>query len=167
MEYVRSVFRTCYVDGTRLTLDTPVAIFIPSIASSSGFTNLPDGIVRIFRERSSALHAEPSSPSTSRAAHNEAGPSSEGAHKDDTQESTIVAVLAVPPWMTPSDFLAFVAPAAEGMKLLRLIRDISPNHTMVVIQFREADSAQEFIDEFNGRQFNSIEVWDTSYSVCA
>lgn len=141
--------------------DTPVATFIPSVVSSSGSTNLPDGIVRIFRERgSSAVPAEPSSPSTSKTAQHEAGPSSEGLHGE-TPDSTIVAVLAVPPWMTPSDFLAFVAPAAEGMKHLRLIRDISPNRTMVVIQFREAPNAQEFVEEFNGRQFNSVEVFQT------
>lgn len=138
-------------------IDTPAATFIPSVASSSGTTNLPEGIVRIFRERSSAVLAEPSSPSISKATHNEAGPSNDS-QTSGTPESTIVAVLAVPFWMTPSDFLAFVAPAAEGMKHLRLIRDTSPNRTMVVIQFREATSAQEFIDEFNGKQFNSVEV---------
>lgn len=34
----------------------------------------------------------------------------------------MVGVLAVPSWMTPSDFLAFVAPAQEGMAHLRMIR---------------------------------------------
>lgn len=29
---------------------------------------------------------------------------------------------------------------------------------MVVIQFREASDATEFIEEFNGKQFNSVEV---------
>lgn len=34
----------------------------------------------------------------------------------------MMGVLAVPAWMTPSDFLAFVAPAADGMAHLRMIR---------------------------------------------
>ena len=34
----------------------------------------------------------------------------------------MVGVLAVPSWMTPSDFLAFIAPAQEGMAHLRMIR---------------------------------------------
>lgn len=34
----------------------------------------------------------------------------------------MVGVLAVPCWMTPSDFLAFVAPAQEDMAHLRMIR---------------------------------------------
>lgn len=37
-------------------------------------------------------------------------------------DGIMLAVLAVPSWMTPSDFLAFVAPAAEGMAHLRMIR---------------------------------------------
>jgi BRCA1-associated protein len=37
----------------------------------------------------------------------------------------MVGVLAVPSWMTPSDFLAFVAPAQEGMAHLRMIRCVS------------------------------------------
>ena len=37
-------------------------------------------------------------------------------------DDVIMGVLAVPSWMTPSDFLAFVAPAAEGMAHLRIIR---------------------------------------------
>jgi BRCA1-associated protein len=39
----------------------------------------------------------------------------------------MVGVLAVPSWMTPSDFLAFVAPAEEGMAHLRMIRYVSCN----------------------------------------
>ena len=40
----------------------------------------------------------------------------------DAEGGAVLAVLAVPAWMTPSDFLAFVAPAAEGMAHLRMIR---------------------------------------------
>lgn len=41
---------------------------------------------------------------------------------NDEEEGVMLGVLAVPSWMTPSDFLTFVAPAAEGMAHLRLIR---------------------------------------------
>ena len=37
-------------------------------------------------------------------------------------DGIMLGVLAVPPWMTPSDFLAFVAPAVEGIGHLRIIR---------------------------------------------
>ncbi|OCB89997.1 BRCA1-associated protein [Sanghuangporus baumii] len=138
---------------------TPAAIFIPGLPS--GTANLPEGVVHIFRERPSqgsrpiASTSSAAEPSTSSAGL--ASPSEPKSSSTLGQAATTVAVLAVPPWMTPADFLAFVAPAAEGMKHLRLIRDVSPNRTMVIIQFREASNATEFIEEFNGKQFNSIE----------
>ena len=110
--------------------------------------------MRIFREQPTG-DVRPGQPSSSSS--NAAGPSSVRVVTD-IPECTIVAVLAVPPWMTPSDFLAFVSPSVEGIKHLRLIRDVSPNRTMVVIQFREEAGAVEFFEAFNGKQFNSIEV---------
>lgn len=41
---------------------------------------------------------------------------------DDAQDGVIMAVLAVPSWMTPSDFLSFVAPVADAIVHLRIIR---------------------------------------------
>jgi BRCA1-associated protein len=41
-------------------------------------------------------------------------------------DGVMLGVLAVPSWMTPSDFLAFVAPAVEGIGHLRIIRYIRP-----------------------------------------
>jgi BRCA1-associated protein len=41
---------------------------------------------------------------------------------DDASDGVMLGVLAVPSWMTPSDFLAFVAPAAESIAHLRIIR---------------------------------------------
>lgn len=123
------------------------------VSQDYGSTGLPEGIIRIFRERptNDVRLGQPSSSSST-----SAGPSSVTTSTE--PECTIVAVLAVPPWMTPSDFLAFVSPAVESIKHLRLIRDVSPNRTMVIIQFREEESAVEFFDAFNGKQFNSIEV---------
>lgn len=147
---------------------TPVAIFTPSTISSTGTTNLPDGIVHIFRERGAALSSNLQTSSASKAPQAEVGTSNlsfqakEQTNENSEQDVTTVAVLAVPAWMTPSDFLAFVAPAAEGMQHLRLIRDVSPNRTMVIMQFREPSSAAEFIEEYNGRQFNSVEVRNSS-----
>ncbi|KAI5121493.1 hypothetical protein M0805_006530 [Coniferiporia weirii] len=142
--------------------NTPVALFVPSSPSTSGTTNLPDGVVHIFRESTQdgypAAAASTSKTVASGTPLNAASTSSEHASRVTSDpDSAIVAVLAVPPWMAPSDFLAFVAPAAEGMKHLRLIRDVSPNRTMVVIQFRDTAHSTEFIEEFNGKQFNSIE----------
>lgn len=38
------------------------------------------------------------------------------------EDGVLMAVLAVPSWMTPSDFLAFVAPVSEDLAHLRIIR---------------------------------------------
>jgi len=89
----------------------------------------------------------------------------------------MVGVLAVPSWMTPSDFLAFVAPAQEGMAHLRMIRyvsrikylhslyevcfshrDTAPNRSIALIKFRKGESALEFAEAYNGKAFNSMNV---------
>lgn len=86
-----------------------------SARTKSGSTNLPEGIVRIFREP--PQDAETSSVLTAPTT-GENAPASTSHDPEDI----IMGVLAVPAWMTPSDFLAFVAPAAEGMAHLRMIR---------------------------------------------
>lgn len=97
----------------------------------------------------------------------------------------VLSVLAVPSWMTPSDFLAFVAPAAQGMSHIRMIRstsfllaaqcvnliilvfrDTAPNRSIVLIKFRQAEDAAEFIEAYNGRPFNSMEVGSICCSDC-
>lgn len=119
----------------------------------SGSTNLPEGIIHIFKANvsSAAAQQQPdSSPTTSKrplpptASH-------------DAGDGTILGVLAVPSWMNHSDFLAFVAPAAEGMEHVRILRDFSPNRSIVLLKFREATDAQEFVEAYNGKPFNSME----------
>lgn len=41
---------------------------------------------------------------------------------DDDSDGIMLGVLAVPSWMTPSDFLEFVAPAVDSIGHLRIIR---------------------------------------------
>ncbi|TFK89171.1 zf-UBP-domain-containing protein [Polyporus arcularius HHB13444] len=140
------------------------AKFVPSPAhTKSGSTNLPEGVVHIFRDypRSTEEHSK-SAPTYAAAAAN--GPA-QSAQSDLGQESqtnvesddVTLAVLAVPSWMTPSDFLAFVAPAADGIAHLRMIRDSAPNRSIVVMKFRDTANAAEFVEAYNGKQFNSME----------
>ncbi|KAF5355263.1 hypothetical protein D9758_006045 [Tetrapyrgos nigripes] len=110
-----------------------VAEFIPN----SGSTNLPDGVVRVFRDSENT--------------------STSGAVDRPIVDGVVLGVLAVPSWMTPSDFLAFVAPAAESISHLRMIRDSVPNRSMVLIKFSKAEDAAEFIEAYNGKPFNSME----------
>ncbi|KIK61587.1 hypothetical protein GYMLUDRAFT_199034 [Collybiopsis luxurians FD-317 M1] len=103
----------------------------------SGSTNLPEGVIHIFRDcQEPSEHPSSSSP---------------------VVDSVILAVLAVPSWMAPSDFLTFVAPAAETISHLRILRDSLPNRSIALIKFRKPEDASEFIEAYNGRPFNSME----------
>jgi BRCA1-associated protein len=75
-----------------------------------GSTNLPEGVVHIFRE-SPSRDTERDQSLTDGEARAEFG-----------ADDNTLAVLAVPSWMTPSDFLSFVEPAADGIVHLRMIR---------------------------------------------
>lgn len=109
---------------------------------TAGSTNLPQGVVHVFRDSST----EPSEANTPDIPDNV------------EVDGILLGVLAVPSWMKPSDFLAFVAPAAESISHLRMIRDSAPNRSIVVIRFPKADDAAEFIEAYNGKPFNSMEV---------
>lgn len=72
----------------------------------TGSIELPEGVVHIFRERiTCANHIE-----------------NPAINDGSTADGVLLAVLSVPPHMSPSDFLNFVAPAAEGITHLRMIR---------------------------------------------
>jgi BRCA1-associated protein len=110
------------VEGLKLSparaSGTAVATFVPQNRTKSGSTNLPDGVVHVYRDAERQKLAETdegiSAPDASRMM-------LENADSD----GYMVGVLAVPSWMTPSDFLAFVAPAQEDMSHLRMVRWVS------------------------------------------
>ncbi|TCD71864.1 hypothetical protein EIP91_003207 [Steccherinum ochraceum] len=138
----------------------PAAASFLQIREKSGSTNLPEGVVHIYRTPSDSQPQSPQPSASAQTTSISVPPISGGAENaddDDPSGGVLLAVLAVPPWMTPSDFLAFVAPAAEGMAHLRMIRDSVPNRSMVVIAFRDQAEASEFAEVYNGKQFNSME----------
>lgn len=128
-----------------------MAKFVP--LDEQGSTNLPQGVVQLFRE---------------------SGPPPAGTSKSQPDaEGVMLGVLAVPAYMNPSDFLTFVAPAADSISHLRMIRcvpciytiskligrrDCMPNRSLIVINFPKAEDAAAFIEEYNGKPFNSVEV---------
>ncbi|KAH9166318.1 BRCA1-associated protein 2-domain-containing protein [Lactarius sanguifluus] len=117
--------------------------------TKSGSTNLPDGVVHVFRDSERQKLAEA-----------EEGTSTSDASRimleNADSDGYMVGVLAVPSWMTPSDFLAFVAPAQEDMSHLRMVRDTAPNRSIALIKFRKPESALEFAEAYNGKTFNSM-----------
>ncbi|KNZ75093.1 RING finger protein ETP1 like protein [Termitomyces sp. J132] len=130
--------------GRETNRGTLQATFIPHTRSKSGTTNLPEGIVHVFREAATTdAPQEPVPPPPSPAT--------------EDSDGVILGVLAVPAYMTPSDFLTFVAPAVEGMAHLRLIRDSVPNRSIAVIKFFNPADAAEFVEAYNGKPFNSMD----------
>jgi BRCA1-associated protein len=87
------------------------ATFVPHTLTKSGSTNLPEGTVHIFRESTATPSMQERDASTSTLVGN-----------NSESDGVMLGVLAVPAWMTPAEFLAFVAPAADGMAHLRIIR---------------------------------------------
>ncbi|KAH9479491.1 RING finger protein ETP1-like protein [Psilocybe cubensis] len=124
------------------------ATFVPHTRSKSGTTNLPEGTVHIFRDGSSKPTTEELEAKVSKMALTDPAADSDG---------IMLGVLAVPSWMTPSDFLEFVAPAVDGIAHLRIIRDFAPNRSMVVIKFPNPADAAEFSEAYNGKPFNSMQ----------
>ena len=75
------------------------------------------------------------------------------------EDCTTLCILAVPSYMTPSDFLGFVGEQTrEDVSHFRLIRTSRANKYMALMKFREAKKAREWRREWNGKTFNSMEV---------
>ncbi|KAF4610749.1 hypothetical protein D9613_006890 [Agrocybe pediades] len=121
------------------------AAFIPHAHSKSGTTNLPEGIVHIFRDGSSKTTLEELESKVAEMSLTEG--------LDDNSDGIMLGVLAVPSWMTPSDFLAFVAPAVDSIGHLRIIRQVLSITEPVFIFIH----ATEFAEVYNGKPFNSME----------
>ncbi|KAL7747913.1 hypothetical protein RI367_006660 [Sorochytrium milnesiophthora] len=75
----------------------------------------------------------------------------------DVDSGTLVCVLAVPTYMSPSDFLSFIGYHQEHVSHFRTIHDHLPNRYMVLMRFRDAANARLFHDQYNERQFSVLE----------
>jgi BRCA1-associated protein len=81
---------------------------MPNRRTTSGSVNLPEGVVHVYRD--GLQRANPTDATTSAGGEQQAA------------DGLTLAVLAVPAWMNPSDFLTFIAPSADGLQHLRMIR---------------------------------------------
>ncbi|KAL2918510.1 hypothetical protein HK105_201911 [Polyrhizophydium stewartii] len=121
----------------------------------------PLGVVRLFRDRADVrdllAQADPG----------RLGPAPHAAHAappDDPDLPALlrvlgatVAVLAVPPHVTPQEFLRLMGSARRSLSHLRIVRDSVPNRLIMLIRFRSARAAYAFYSDFSGRPFNSFE----------
>jgi len=75
------------------------------------------------------------------------------------EECTTLCILAVPSYLTPSDFLGFVGEKTrDEVTHFRMIRSAKVNRYMVLMKFKSAKKAREWRKEWNGKVFNSMEV---------
>ncbi|CAG8492231.1 1379_t:CDS:2, partial [Paraglomus occultum] len=127
----------------------PTGEFIPL---KSGVTNISYGILHLYRGKKEIKDNSQSSPQQ-----NIQSQSVEENNSIHDTAGTILAVLAVPSYMSASDFLGFVAPVRNYVSHFRMIRDSAPNKYMVLMKFRHPRAARDFYDQFNGRPFSSME----------
>ena len=119
------------------------------------------GVVHLYRDtdETPGLHDPPPDP---KKRHQQQlsqgeGEGDEGEGQEDAL--TTVAILAVPSYMTPSDFMGFVGEGTrDAVSHLRMVRTDKANRYMVLMKFRNKSGAKQFVVDFNGKTFNSMEV---------
>ena len=80
------------------------------------------------------------------------------------EEENVLAILAVPSYMTANDFMGFVGDKQRNqVSHFRMIRTEAANRYMVLLKFRTNEAAKEFHTVFNGKAFNSMEVLSDYY----
>ncbi|KAK4048856.1 hypothetical protein OIO90_005664 [Microbotryomycetes sp. JL221] len=103
-----------------------------------GSTDLNWGVVHLFRE--AGAYVDDSTDKLKRKAMND-------------DDGTIVGLVSVPGNITASSILTFISPALESIAQLRMIKDSTPNRTIVLIRFHDAADANEFRIMYNGRAY--------------
>lgn len=75
------------------------------------------------------------------------------------EECTTLCILAVPSYLSPSDFLGFVGETTmDDVSHFRMIRTARANRYMVLMKFRSGKKAKEWQRVWNGKVYNSMEV---------
>ena len=75
------------------------------------------------------------------------------------EDCTTLCILAVPSYLTPSDFLGFVGEKTrDEVSHFRMIRTERGNRYMVLMRFRSGKKAREWRKEWNGKAFDGMEV---------
>ncbi|OMJ21105.1 RING finger protein ETP1-like protein [Smittium culicis] len=76
---------------------------------------------------------------------------------DPSQNGKVISVLAVPAYMTPSDFVSYAGIFRKKISQFRVIRNSSINNYMVIIKFKFSEDAKNFYNYFNGKSFSPLE----------
>ncbi|KAI8059907.1 hypothetical protein BC940DRAFT_281508 [Gongronella butleri] len=73
------------------------------------------------------------------------------------QRATTLCAMDVPSHLPMADFLLFVAPVEAAVSHYRVIRDATPHQNMILMTFRDKDTALQFYNQYNRRKFSSME----------
>ena len=74
------------------------------------------------------------------------------------EDCTTLCILAVPSYMTPSDFLSWAGESTRSeVSHFRMVRTSRANRYMVLMKFNHGKRAREWQHEWNGKVFNSME----------
>ena len=119
------------------------------------------GVVRLYRdsEETPGLYDEPTS-----AKHSKVGRSLSRKETNEQpnlrdEDCTTLCILAVPSYLTPSDFLGFVGEKTRDVvSHFRMIRTERGNRYMVLMKFRNGKNARQWRREWNGKAFDGMEV---------
>ena len=119
------------------------------------------GVIRLYRDgqETPGLYDEPTTGKGSKASRpvqrKEGG--EQPAFKD--EDCTTLCILAVPSYLTPSDFLGFVGEKTrDEVSHFRLIKTERSNRYMVLMKFRNGRKAREWRRAWNGKAFDGMEV---------
>lgn len=119
------------------------------------------GIVRLYRDANETprLYDEVSVSKSSKSSRSSLrkGDGKEPVYRD--EDCTTLCILAVPSYLTPSDFLGFVGEKTrDEVSHFRMIRTERGNRYMVLMKFRNGKKAREWRKEWNGKAFDGVEV---------
>ena len=119
------------------------------------------GVVRLYRdsEEIPGLYDEPTSPKHSKAGRSLSRKETNERPTFRDDDCTTLCILAVPSYLTPSDFLGFVGEKTRDLvSHFRMIRTERGNRYMVLMKFRNGKNARQWRREWNGKAFDGMEV---------
>lgn len=119
------------------------------------------GVVRLYRdaEETPGLYEDATSPKHARSGRGFVKTERKSGHPFHDEDCTTLCILAVPSYLTPSDFLGFVGEKTrDEVSHFRMIRTERSNRYMVLLKFRNGKKAREWRKEWNGKAFDGMEV---------
>lgn len=119
------------------------------------------GVVRLYREseETPGLYDEPATVKHSKAGRSVSRKETEEQPTFRDEDCTTLCILAVPSYLTPSDFLGFVGEKTRDLvSHFRMIRTERGNRYMVLMKFRNGKNARQWRREWNGKAFDGMEV---------